>query len=84
MAPYKPSREVLLHGLLFIWVGLIWGLAVPHTPYPRLAQGAHIQFEFSGVLFIVLALILLKLPSIIGPKSMVVITPSRDTLHPAW
>ncbi|HEX4055351.1 MAG TPA: hypothetical protein VHX86_13890 [Tepidisphaeraceae bacterium] len=53
-----------------ILVGLVWGLAVPHTPYPRLALAAHIGFEGSGVLFIVVAVILLKLPHGVGRKSV--------------
>jgi len=55
------SRQILIHGMIFILVGLLWGLVVPHTPYPRLALGAHVQFEGSGVLFIVIAILLLKL-----------------------
>lgn len=51
-------------------VGLVWGLVVPNTPYPRLALGAHIQFETNGILLIVLALLVLKLPSRLGPKSL--------------
>src|SRR5579863_3696028 len=64
------SRQILIHGLVFVLVGLIWGLMVPHTPYPRLALGAHMQFEFSGILFIIVAILLLKLPHAVGGKSM--------------
>lgn len=64
------TRQILIHGLTFILVGLVWGLAVPHTPYPRLALGAHIQFEGSGVLFIVVAILLFKLPHNVGRKSV--------------
>ncbi len=64
------TRQILIHGLTFILVGLVWGLAVPHTPYPRLALGAHIQFEGSGVLFIVVAILLFKLPHNVGRKSI--------------
>ena len=49
--------------------GLLWGFVVPHTPYPRLAMTAHIEFESNGLLFIVLAALLLKLPHNVGPKS---------------
>ena len=49
--------------------GLLWGLVVPHTPYPRLALTAHIGFENSGILFTVMAALLLKLPHNVGPKS---------------
>ena len=64
------GRHILVHGLAFIFVGLVWGLVVPHTPYPRLALGAHIQFEGSGVLFLVVAVLLLKLPHRVGTKSI--------------
>jgi hydroxylaminobenzene mutase len=46
------SRQILIHGMAPIPVGLVWGLAVPNTPYPRLALRAHIQFVENGLLFI--------------------------------
>jgi hypothetical protein len=58
--------------MVFILVGLVWGLVVPHTPFPRLALTAHIQFEESGLLFIALALVLLTLPHAVGRKSICV------------
>jgi hydroxylaminobenzene mutase len=64
------SKQILIHGLVFILVGLVWGLVVPHTPYPRLALTAHIQFEDSGILFIVLGVLLLTLPHRVGSKSV--------------
>ncbi len=64
------GRQILIHGMVFILVGLVWGLVVPHTPYPRLALTAHIQFEGSGVLFMVVAILLLKLPHRVGSKSI--------------
>lgn len=63
------SRHILIHGLMLVMVGLLWGFTVPHTPYPRLALGAHIQFVTNGLLFIVAAVILLKLPHDVGQKS---------------
>jgi hydroxylaminobenzene mutase len=66
------SRQILIHGLAMILVGLVWGLVIPHTPYPRLALGAHTQFELSGILFLIVALLLLKLPHAVGPKSILV------------
>lgn len=54
---------------MFVMVGLLWGFVVPHTPHPRLALGAHIQFVSSGLLFILTATILLKLSHNVGPKS---------------
>jgi len=64
------GRQILIHGTTFILVGLVWGLVVPHTPYPRLALTAHIQFEGSGVLFLIAAILLLKLPHRVGCKSI--------------
>jgi hydroxylaminobenzene mutase len=64
------ARHILIHGIALVLVGLVWGLIVPTTPYPRLALTAHIQFESNGVLFIVLAAILLTLPHRVGPRSM--------------
>ena len=52
--------------------GLIWGFAVPLAPYPRLALGAHIQFVTNGLLIIAMAILLLKLPHTVGPKSVTV------------
>jgi len=69
MKTHGRSRQILIHGLMFVMVGLLWGFFVPHTPHPRLALGAHIQFVNSGLLFIVTATILLKLPHNVGPKS---------------
>jgi hypothetical protein len=64
------SRQLLMHGMVLILVGLVWGLVVPGTPYPRLALGAHIQFVSNGMLFIVQATSLLALPNRVGLKSI--------------
>jgi len=64
------SRRILLHGLVFVLVGLAWGLVVPATPHPRLALGAHIQFVTNGMLFIVMATALLALPHGVGARSI--------------
>ena len=66
MTVYGGSRQILVHGLVFVLVGLIWGLAVPGTPHPRLALGAHVQFVTNGMLFIVMATALLTLPHAVG------------------
>lgn len=63
------ARQILIHGLLLVMAGLLWGFVVPHTPYPRLALGAHIQFVTNGLLIIVMAVMLLKLAHNVGPKS---------------
>ena len=44
-----------------VLAGLVWGFVVPATPFPRLALTAHIQFTSNGVLFTVLAILLLVL-----------------------
>ena len=69
MSVYNRSRQILIHGLTLVLVGLVWGFVVPHTPHPRLALGAHIQLVTNGLLFIVMATLLLKLPHNVGPKS---------------
>jgi (hydroxyamino)benzene mutase len=63
------SRGILIHGLMLVMVGLVWGFFVPHTPYPRLALGAHIQLVTNGLLIIIMAVLLMALPHRVGPKS---------------
>jgi hydroxylaminobenzene mutase len=70
MSVHSGSRQILIHGLVLVLVGLVWGLVVPNTPYPRLALAAHIQFETNGMLFIVLATLLLALPHRVGRTSV--------------
>lgn len=70
MSVQTGSRQILIHGMVLVLVGLLWGLVVPGTPHPRLALGAHIQFETNGMLFIVLATALLALPHAVGTKSV--------------
>src|ERR1700733_2002377 len=64
------GRQILIHGMTLVGVGLVWGLVVPHTPYPRLALDAHIQFESNGVLFIVVAVLLVKVSHRVGAVSV--------------
>lgn len=66
------ARQILLHGLMLVMAGLLWGLVVPHTPWPRLALGAHIQFVTNGVLLVVMATLLLALPHRVGSRSLLV------------
>jgi len=63
------ARRILIHGLALVLAGLAWGLVVPHAPYPRLALVAHVQFESNGMLIIILAMLLLKFPHRVGPRS---------------
>jgi len=66
------GKRTLMHGMLLVLVGLVWGLAVPATPYPRLALGAHIQLVTNGMLLMVLATALLAVPNRVGSKSVMV------------
>ena len=70
MSVRSGSRQLLIHGMVLVLVGLVWGLVVPGTPHPRLALEAHIQFVTNGMLFIVLATALLALPHNVGLKSV--------------
>jgi hypothetical protein len=66
------SRQVLVHGLALVLVGLLSGFVVPHTPHPRLAVGAHIQLVSNGMLFVVMAVVLTVVPHRVGPKAAAV------------
>ena len=70
------GKQILFHGMALILAGLLWGFAPSLTPYPRLAVGAHIQFETNGLLFVVLGILLLKLPHSAGDKAVWVIVVS--------
>ena len=76
MSVASGGRQILIHGLALVFVGLVWGLFVPNAPYPRLALGAHIQFETNGLLFIVVATVLLTLPHSAGRNSICVMVVS--------
>jgi hydroxylaminobenzene mutase len=68
------SRSNLRQGAVFMMVGLIWGMVVPATPYPRLALGAHIQLTGSGVMFLVAGLVISHLGLGAGPLSGGILT----------
>jgi len=70
MSIHSGSRQLLIHGMLLVLVGLVWGLVVPGTPHPRLALGAHIQLVLNGMLFIVQATSLLAIPHSVGLKAI--------------
>jgi hydroxylaminobenzene mutase len=70
------SRQILIQGMLLVLVGLVWGLAVSVTPHPRLALGAHIQLVTNGMLFMVLATVLLTLPHSVDLRSIWVMVAS--------
>jgi (hydroxyamino)benzene mutase len=52
------SRSNLCQGAVYMLGGLLWGLAVPATSYPRLALGAHLQLTAHGVMFLVAGLVI--------------------------
>ena len=56
------SRSNLRQGAVYILAGLVWGMAIPASPFPRLALGAHIQLTAHGVMFLVAGLVILHLP----------------------
>lgn len=70
------GKQILTHGLALVLAGLLWGFGPPLTPYPRLAVGAHIQFEMNGLLFAVLGILLLQLPHRVGGKAVWVMVAS--------
>ena len=56
------SRSNLRQGAVYMLIGLIWGMMVPATPFPRLALTAHIQLTANGIMFLVAGLVILRLP----------------------
>jgi hydroxylaminobenzene mutase len=56
------SRSNLRQGAIYMLVGLLWGMVIPATSFPRLALGAHIQLTAHGVMFLVAGLVMLHLP----------------------
>lgn len=66
------ARQILIHGLALVLVGIVWGLVIPHTPFPRLALSAHIQAVLNGMLFILMAVLLLTLPHTVSARSALV------------
>jgi hydroxylaminobenzene mutase len=69
MSVQKRAQQILVLSLSMVMFGLVWGLVVPNTPYPRLALTAHIQFLTNGTLLIVMAVLLLALPHNVGSRS---------------
>ena len=66
------SRSNLRQGALYMLVGLLWGMVIPASPFPRLALGAHIQLTVHGVMFLVAGLVILHLPFAKGKGEWVV------------
>ncbi|GDY10989.1 hypothetical protein LBMAG52_44770 [Planctomycetia bacterium] len=63
------SRSNLRQGAIYMLVGLLWGMVIPASPFPRLALGAHIQLTAHGVMFLVAGLVILHLPFAKGDVS---------------
>lgn len=61
MAIKSEGRQILIHGLALVLFGLLWESAVPHTPLPLLALGAHIQSLLNEMLFMLMALLILAI-----------------------
>lgn len=66
------ARQILIHGLALVLAGIIWGLIIPHTPFPRLALSAHIQAVLNGMLFTLMAVLLLALPHKVSARSALI------------
>jgi hypothetical protein len=82
MSVERGGRQILLHGLVLVFVGLLWGLAVPQTPYPRLALTAHIQFLTNGLLLVALALVLVSRQARVGAGSVLVMVLAAWAIWP--
>lgn len=59
---FHVSRSNLRQGAVYMLVGLVWGMVIPASFFPRLALGAHIQLTAHGVMFLVAGLVILHLP----------------------
>ena len=55
-------------------IGLIWGMAISSTPFPRLALGAHIQLTAHGIMFLVAGLVILHLQQRVGRVAAIILT----------
>jgi hydroxylaminobenzene mutase len=52
------SRSNLRQGAVYVMVGLVWGMVIPATPFPRLALTAHIQLTSNGIMYLVGGLVI--------------------------
>jgi hydroxylaminobenzene mutase len=68
------GRSNLRQGAAYLMVGLLWGLAIAATPFPRLALGAHLQLTTHGVMFLVAGLVILHQGLGSRPASRVILT----------
>lgn len=72
--PAGVSRSNLRQGAVYMMVGLVWGMAVPTTPFPRLALGAHVQLTAHAVMFLVAGLVIWRLGLGAGRVSGMILT----------
>ena len=72
-ASERVSRSNLRQGAIYMMVGLLWGMVVPETPFPRLALGAHLQLTGHSVMFLVAGLVILRLGLGQGRASRVIL-----------
>lgn len=68
----RVGRHIVLQGAALILIGLVWGFVVPHTPYPRLALTAHVEFEQNGLLLIALGVILFIFRPSVAPVARII------------
>jgi hypothetical protein len=54
------ALSLVCSGVCLQLFGLIWGMVVGLTPYPRLALTAHIQFMAEGAMVLLIGLVLLQ------------------------
>lgn len=73
-SPQGVSRSNLRQGAVYMVVGLVWGMAVAGTPFPRLALGAHVQLTAHGVMFLVAGLVIRHLGLGSGRASAMILT----------
>jgi hypothetical protein len=43
-------RATLVQGVVYMLVGLVWGIVIAKAPFPRLALGAHLQLTTHAVM----------------------------------
>jgi hydroxylaminobenzene mutase len=74
------SRSNLRQGAVYVMVGILWGMVIPATPFPRLALTAHIQLTSNGIMYLVGGLVISHLPiSVSGISSRILTAAPRLT-----
>lgn len=78
----RAGRQIFLQGMALILVGLLWGFVVPHTPFPRLALTAHIQFMVNGLMLMTMGGVVLKFITQVSPRAMVIMVLAASLTWP--